>query len=331
MKKLNKIFITAGLFIFFITLTLFLASNYLSNQAVSAISAKDSRDSKYFTGSIIETTDSKDPVEIFTYDCFNKSYKWLKENSSVCSLQSFDGLQLNAYYAQTEVQSHNYAVIVHGWKSEPKNVSPYAQHFYEKGFNILLPGLRGHGWSDGNYVDMGYFSKHDIKAWCDYLIEKDPQAKIVLWGVSMGGATVMLTTGMKLPSNIICAIEDCGYSNAWDQINYRLKVEYNLPSFPLMYTADFLIGLKYGFNLKNADCIEAVKKSVTPTLFIHGVADDYIPVKNLTDCFEAANCQKEILKIEGAKHARSAFKNPEKYWATVDSFVDRYFNQPQSN
>ncbi|MCR5218479.1 alpha/beta fold hydrolase [Treponema sp.] len=325
MKKISKILIPVSIIFLFIILTLFLGANFMANKAVAPILPNESRDSDYYTGQLTEECDSDDPVEIFANDSFNSSYQWLRENSTLASIQSTDGLQLNAYLAKTSTDSHKYAIVIHGWKSEPKNVSPYAQHFFEKDFNVLVPGLRGHGWSDGNFVDMGYYCKYDIKSWCRYLIDQDPHAKILLWGVSMGGATVMLTTGLKLPVNVLCAIEDCGYTTAWDQINYRLQVEYNLPAFPLMYAANYIIEKKYDYNLKKTDCLAAVKKSITPTLFIHGMEDDYVPSDHLYKCFNAAKCEKEMLKIEGAKHARSAFKDPETYWNTVDAFADKYF------
>ena len=34
------------------------------------------------------------------------------------------------------------------------------------------------------------------------ILKKDPNAEIALFGVSMGGATVMMTSGEDLPSNV---------------------------------------------------------------------------------------------------------------------------------
>ena len=39
----------------------------------------------------------------------------------------------------------------------------------------------------------------------------------------MGAATVMMTSGERLPSNVRVVIEDCGYTSAWEEFAYELK------------------------------------------------------------------------------------------------------------
>ncbi|MBB5218795.1 hypothetical protein HNP77_001164 [Treponema rectale] len=326
MKKSLKIFIPVISFFLIIILSLFLAANYLLKEALSPVHPNDAPDSDYYIGQPEKPApDPSDTVETAAYNSFNASYAWLKENSIKCSTQSFDGLKLNAYLAKQKDECHNYIITVHGWKSKPKNISSYAEHFYQNKFNVLVPGMRGHGWSDGDFIDMGYFCKYDIKEWCSYITQNDPEARIALWGISMGGTTVMLTTGLELPQNILCAVEDCGYASAWDQLCYRLKIEYNLPAFPLMNMADSFIKSKYNFSLKDVDCLEALKKSRTPILFIHGLKDDFVPPDNLQRCYDAAACEKKLLEIPEAVHARSVFTDSEKYWSTVDAFLNKYF------
>ena len=65
------------------------------------------------------------------------------------------------------------------------------------------------------------------------MISADKNAEIVLYGVSMGGATVMMASGEDLPGNVKAIIEDCGYSSVWDEFSYQLQALFNLPEFPL--------------------------------------------------------------------------------------------------
>jgi hypothetical protein len=46
---------------------------------------------------------------------------------------------------------------------------------------------------------MGYDDSRDILRWIDWILEKDPAARIILHGISMGAATVLMTTGYNLP------------------------------------------------------------------------------------------------------------------------------------
>ena len=78
---------------------------------------------------------------------------------------------------------------------------------------------------------MGWDDRKDMLLWIAKIIQKGPQAEIVLLGVSMGGATVMNTSGEKLPSNVKAIVEDCGFTSTVDAFAYQLKQLYGLPKF----------------------------------------------------------------------------------------------------
>ena len=86
----------------------------------------------------------------------------------------------------------------------------------EQGWNVLLPDMRTHGESEGKYIGMGWLDRLDVLKWIDLIRERDEQAQIILHGVSMGGATVMMTSGEALPENVRAVIDDCGYTSVWD-------------------------------------------------------------------------------------------------------------------
>ncbi len=63
--------------------------------------------------------------------------------------------------------------------------------------------------------------------------------------------------------------------------------------------------MRAGYDLNDAAPIEAVKRSVTPTLFIHGEADKFIPCSMMHKLFEAASCEKMCMVVPGADHVMS--------------------------
>ena len=91
-----------------------------------------------------------------------------------------------------------------------------ARHFSELGYTVVTPDNRAHGESDGSYIGMGWLDRLDLLLWIDQIISEDPLAEIVLYGVSMGGAAVMMTAGEALPSAVKAIIEDCGYTSVYD-------------------------------------------------------------------------------------------------------------------
>lgn len=240
-----------------------------------------------------------------------------------------DGYKLNAYKILADNNEHKWVIIIHGYRGQATDMTHYAYKFNEAGFNVLMPDLKGHGKSEGRYVGMGYTDSKDILKWIDVINSEDPDAKIVLHGVSMGAATVMFTTGLELPNNVVCAIEDCGYSNVYDQFEYVAKNVMNLPVVPLlMSSTDVFVRSRLGASLRDMSTVDALKNSTTPTLFIHGSEDTFVPFYMLEEVYNAnKNLEKEKLVVEGASHGYSATLNESLYFETVFKFVNKYINK----
>ena len=250
---------------------------------------------------------------------------WLDENSEDRWLESHDGLKLHALYLAKPVESHKYVVACHGYGSIPQFMGRSAARFYEMGFNILAPAARAHELSEGRYAGMGWLERLDIVDWVNTLVEQDPDAEIVLYGISMGGATVMMTAGEELPANVKCIIEDCGYSSVWDEFAGQLQEMFHLPTFPVLDSASLVARVRAGFGFKEASAVEQLKKATLPMLFIHGEDDTFVPYAMLDVVYDAcASAEKERLSVPGAAHGGAAGTDPELYWSTVERFLEKY-------
>lgn len=250
---------------------------------------------------------------------------WFAESSQDRWLTSHDGLELHALYLPRE-DSHKYAVICHGYGSVPQFGGRFAAKFYEMGYSVLAPAARAHERSGGRYASMGWLERRDIVDWVNTLVEQDPQAEVVLFGVSMGGATVMMTAGeADLSPNVKCVIEDCGYSSVWDEFAGQLKEMFGLPTFPVLDAASLVTQARAGFGFKEASAVEQLKKTSLPMLFIHGEEDTFVPYAMLDVVYEAcASPDKEKLSVPGAAHGEASWEAPELYWATVEAFLAKY-------
>ena len=198
-------------------------------------------------------------------------------------------------------------------------------HFYkEKGYNVLIPSMRATEESEGKYIGMGWLDKDDIIGWINKIIEKDKNAKIILHGSSMGAATVLMASGEKLPSNVKAIIADSSYTSVWDIFKSELKARFNLPSFPLMQMFRLITIIQAKYDIKEASVIDQVKKSNTPTLLIHGDADDFVPVTMEPEIYNAIPVEKDQLIIHGAGHTKSRYREPETYYKKIYEFIDKY-------
>ncbi len=249
--------------------------------------------------------------------------KWLKENAREVEIES-KKIQLHSYEVKNKKESKIWVIAVHGYTDSASFMVNSAKQFLNYGYNVLMPDLRAHGKSGGKYIGMGWLDKEDIVLWIDYLIATYGNIKIILYGISMGAATVMMTSGEKLPSNVRMVIEDCGYTSAWDEMAHELKYLFKMPTFPAIYNANFITRIRAGYSLKKASCIKQLKKSKLPILFIHGDKDNFVPFYMLDKLYEAGGSKKEKLVIKGAGHAEAQWINPEKYWHTVRKFIKKY-------
>lgn len=225
--------------------------------------------------------------------------------------------------------SHMYAISCHGFTGDPSQNNIYAKRFYEMGYNVLLPYLRGHGKSEHYYCTMGWLDRFDIIDWINYIIEKDREAEIVLHGASMGAVTVMNATGENLPKNVICCIEDCGFTSLWEQYTFQLKGLFKFSPEPVLKLFNPVIKNKTGFDIKDNSPLEQVKKSKTPTLFIHGDKDSTVPFWMNYHLYQNARCEKERLVVEGATHAAAGYVYPEIYWNAITKFINKHKGDKQ--
>lgn len=253
-----------------------------------------------------------------------KLLSWIAEKSRNEYIDTDDGLRLHGYEIENPENSHRWVILVHGYNSQGLKMKTEAEIFYNMGYSVLLPDLRGCGESQGSVIGMGWLDRLDMLRWIEHIVQKDSDARIVLYGVSMGGATVMMTTGEQLPSNVKAAIEDCGYTSAKEEFEQQFKEFFGLPSFPVITSADAVCFFRAGYTFEQASSVEQVKKSVTPTLFIHGDEDTFVPFEMLDKVYASANCPKEKLVINGAGHVGSSSKNPKLYWSTVENFLAKY-------
>lgn len=251
---------------------------------------------------------------------------WLELHSQGIYMNGDSGMSLHGLFVKKENDSHRYAIVCHGYSSKAVHMSYFAKMLYDRGFSVLAPDARAHGESDGNVRGMGYLERRDIISWIHHIEQTDPLAEFLLYGFSMGGATVLFTSGESdLPSSVKAVISDCAYTDVYSEIANTVKTYAPIPSFPVVDAASVVCKIRGGYSFKEASVVEAVKKSTTPTLFIHGSADTFVPFSMLDELYSSASCEKDILVIEGATHARSATHNPEVYWGKVEEFVERYF------
>lgn len=247
---------------------------------------------------------------------------WMEKHKGEDQVISTDVTgRIHAYIIPSERPSHKWAVLCHGYNASPESTGVFAEHYHRLGYNCICPSMRGWGNDETVYCTMGYHDKDICLAWIGYIVDRDPDAEIVLHGYSMGAVAVMLATGEALPSQVKAAVADCGFTSCWEQYANVIKYYTKLPPFPLLNAVNAASILHRNFNIRKNVPIDAVSRSVTPTVFLHGTADAFVPFWMMDRLYDACSAPKAKQAIEGADHAQAVYKDPVLYWKTVDGFL----------
>lgn len=234
------------------------------------------------------------------------------------------GERHHAYIICRQPASQRTAIVVHGWREQAIGMLQIARLYDLMGYNAVVPDLHAHGLSEGEAVGMGWNDRHDIIHWMT-LFRTDT---MVVHGISMGAATTMNVSGETMPEGIrsLKFVEDCGYTSVWDEFSFKMKQEFGLPDFPLMYTSSLLCSLRYGWSFTEASPLKQVAKCAYPMLFIHGDNDDFVPSWMVYPLYEAKQSEKSLWITKGTEHALSYKDYPEEYARRLQDFLKTFSN-----
>ena len=259
-------------------------------------------------------------------DFIHKRKDWLKEkNTEDVFVTSDDGLKLHGTLLECE-NNNNCVICFHGYTSRGTNeFGAMAKFYHQQNFNIIMVDERAHGDSEGTYIGFGVLDRMDALKWIEYAINRfGKDVNILLHGISMGGATVLMTSGLNLPSNVKTIIADCAFTSAYDVFSHILKRDYHIPKFPIMNVTELMTKRKAGYGYNDVSTLEEVAKTKIPILFVHGEKDDFVPVWMSEENYKACNSEKELLIIKNADHAESYYLDNKTYETAVKKYIEKY-------
>ena len=256
-----------------------------------------------------------------------RMYRQLRDREyEAVTIFSDDGLKLFGRYYHIR-DGAPLDICFHGYRS--RSLTDFAggsEMSFEMGHNLLLVDQRAHGRSEGRTISFGIRERWDVLRWVDYAVERFvPESRILLYGVSMGAATVLMASGLDLPANVRGIVADCPYSRPMDII---LHVGKSNPLPQWLIRPFVILGAKLfgGFNVREADAAEAVSRTNTPVLIIHGEADSFVP-PTMSELSHSTNCSMvQRVTFPGANHALSYLSDTPRYRKIVQEFVNSHLN-----
>lgn len=246
-------------------------------------------------------------------------------------IKNRDGMRLRGYLLECEGATKS-VIFVHGWRSIPLfDFSCIWEYYQSHKFNVLFIEHRAHRESEGKYLYFGVKERFDVIDWANWLGDRyGRDKKIFLSGISMGSATVMMAVGTEgLPENVVGASCDCGYTSASDIFRHVLKKNFKLPAFPILPIASIIAKLFARFDFEEFSSTEGVKNAKIPLLFIHGTADDFVPVEHTYINSKACASEHVDIIVEGAEHGLSYFTDPKAVTEGLEKVLKKVFDDFQ--
>ena len=238
-----------------------------------------------------------------------------------------DGIRLRGYFLPSEEPTDRLVIGLHGYTSEGLgSFASHARFFHDQGFDVLILDLRAHGKSEGDYIGFGVLDRFDCLDWISYVEKRfDSQKRILLHGTSMGAATALMTLGFEeLPDSVKGVVSDCAYTSPYDVFSHILKRDYHLPPFPIMNINNAMCRKKAGYGFSDYSTLTALKQTDRPVLFIHGEADNFVPVWMSRKNAEACVSPHDLVLIPNAGHGASYYENIPLYEEAELHFIAKY-------
>ncbi len=142
--------------------------------------------------------------------------------------------------------------------------------------NLFIFDYRGYGKSEGVPGEQGLYM--DTQAAYDYIKQKDPNGKLIIYGESLGGALAIDLAGKADIDGLIL-------EGTFTSVADMAKIIY--PWLPAV-----LLKTKF-------DSISKIPHVKAPKLHLHGEFDDIVPFSMGRRLFEAAKEPKKFVLMEG--------------------------------
>ena len=262
------------------------------------------------------------------YDTISKVHKSLEEIKTypheVLEIKSHDDLTLKGiYYPCVSNSNNNVTVIcVHGYTSHAEREWAFPGLFYKSlGFNVLIPYQRAHGISEGKYITFGAYEHIDLINWVNKINSINPNTKIIIHGLSMGGGIVLDFSDKKL-NNVKCLICDAP-STSINSFFKNVANEVFKSKGDLVYKhAVRKFNITFRANILDYESINFVKNSKYPILLSAG-SEEHMEDR-LNEIKKANPNDTEIIILPGCNHGNGMYKQTKMYQDKIIEFINKY-------
>lgn len=237
----------------------------------------------------------------------------------VIEITSHDNLKLKSIYYHNN--SNITVICVHGYTSHAEREWAFPGLFYlSLGYNVLIPYQRAHGLSEGKYISFGALEHLDMIKWVNKVNSINPNGKIILHGLSMGGGIVLDVSKSEM-ENVKCLISDAPSISINSFFENVSKEIFKTNSSKIAYYAKKRFNKEFKCDLNDFECLDIVKNNKYPILLSAGSNE------NMQDVLNAIKNnnpnETEIIILPGCNHGNGMYKQTLLYQCKIKEFIEK--------
>lgn len=233
-------------------------------------------------------------------------------------LATSDNAMLEAWYVPGK-ENLPLVLLFHGYAVSKSSLLTTARVFHELGYGALLVDFYGSGGSSGSGTTIGVKEADDVAATVDYARRTWGNRKIILYGISMGGAALLraiAVNGVKPDAVIIEATFDTLLNTG----KHRFRTM-GLSGSPFAELLLFWGSVRNGFNLFSHNPVDYARSVNCPALVLHGEKDERVTPEEARTIASAMGTNARFVAFPGVPHMPIVDARPEQWRREVESFL----------
>lgn len=235
-------------------------------------------------------------------------------------IKSFDKLKLHARLFENK-STKKVAILCHGYRGTGyRDFSGGAQEVIKLGYTTILIDERAHGQSQGHSITFGVRESKDLLSWISYAKERfGEDIELAIIGISMGGATVLMTADKVENVKIIA---DCPYSSPKIMLKETIKKLNLSPKifYPILNLSSIIFAHT---NMSKLSAYDSIKNTNNKILIIHGNADLVVPHRISYDLYQTYPDKIQYELFDGADHGFSYIVDKPRYQKIIKDFLEQ--------
>jgi len=209
--------------------------------------------------------------------------------------------------------------LFHGYAASKASLLTPARVFHELGYTTFLVDFYGSGGSSGSGTTIGVKEASDVAAAVDYVRRTWPNRKLVLYGISMGGAAVLRAIGTD-KINPDAVIVEATFDSLLNAGKSRFRAM-GLPTSPFAEMLIFWGSMQTVSNLFLHNPADYARSVNCPTLVLHGEKDERATLEQGRAIAAAMGPKARFVSFAGVPHMSIVEARPVDWTREVRNFM----------